>query len=360
MKKVKVNYIAFFHTQTYYYYAVERKLEYAQQLIGQLSSKSADLNWKVEDAGKDVGSLKCGFGTLKDDVTVLESARSAVTDAGTALDQHVDESASELSALMNAVEEKKETVNNVKDFTHPCGGSGWEQVEYLDFREGETPCPTSDSVIGQTMYPERPYTCGIDSDMFSRGCGILTIPVRGREYSKVCGRIRAYQFGTPDGFFLFHGASSDSINEPYLTGISLTHGASLQTGTSGEPATHIWSFVLGLTQFPSNPNVQSRRCPCDGGIDPPEFVGEDYFCEAAIESDVQQSNQFDNTFHFRNVLWDGKGCGDDSNCCSRIKHPYFVKQLEVSTTDDIDLRLCLFNGITRENVAIELIEVYIQ
>ena len=51
---------------------VERKLEHAQQLVGQLTSKSADLNWKVNDAEKDVGDLKCGFGTLKDDVTVLE------------------------------------------------------------------------------------------------------------------------------------------------------------------------------------------------------------------------------------------------------------------------------------------------
>ena len=43
--------------------------------MGQLNSKSADLNWKVEDAEKDVGDLKCGFSTLKDDVAVLESSK---------------------------------------------------------------------------------------------------------------------------------------------------------------------------------------------------------------------------------------------------------------------------------------------
>ena len=52
---------------------VERKLEHAQQLVDQLTSKSADLNWKVNDAEKDVGDLKCGFGTLKDDVAVSKT-----------------------------------------------------------------------------------------------------------------------------------------------------------------------------------------------------------------------------------------------------------------------------------------------
>ena len=46
--------------------------------------------------------------------------------------------------------------------------------------------------------------------------------------------------------------------------------------------------------------------------------------------------------------------GDEAECCSRIKHPYFVKELEASTTDDIDLRLCL------TIIALELIKIYIQ
>ena len=342
-------------------YAVEKKLEHAQQLVGQLKSKSAALNWKVEDAKKDVGYLKCGFGTLKDDVAVLESARSELlavaTDAGTSLEQHVDESASELSDLVNIVEEKKEKVEKVKDFTHPCGGSGWEQVEYLDFRDSGTSCP---SAFAQTLYPERPYTCGIKSSA-SGTCDLLTISVGGREYSKVCGRIRAYQFGTTDGFALYV-VFGITISFSYLSGISITHGGTI--GDPSDPPTHIWSFVAGLTQFQStaSPGFLRSHCPCGLGPDPPDFVGEDYFCESVIEEDIQPSNvdEFDSTFHFRSVLWDGEGCGDEAECCSRIKHPYFVKQLEASTMDDIDLRLCLSNDITQENIAIELIELYVQ
>ena len=160
-------------------------MAYAQQLLGQLNSKSTDLNWKVGDAQKDVGNLKCGFGTLKDDVTVLEGARSellaASTDAGTELEQHDAQSAADLSELLNTVKDKKEKVDNIKEFTHPCGGSGWEQVEYLDFRESGTLCP---SVFEQTMYPERPYTCGFRLPCL-QPCNLLTISVRAREYKCV-------------------------------------------------------------------------------------------------------------------------------------------------------------------------------
>ena len=337
---------------------VEGKLAYAQQLLGQLNSKSADLNWKVRDAQKDVGNLKCGFGTLKDDVTVLEGARSellaAATDTGTQLEQHNDQSAADLSELLNTVKYKKGKVDNIKEFTHPCGGSGWEQVEYLDYRESGTLCP---SVFAQTMYPERPYTCGFRSPLI-QPCTLLIISVGGKEYSKVCGRIRAYKYGLPDAFF--QGVQfGQTINDRYLSGISITHGGTFNDPS--DPPTHIWSFAAGRTQSPTS-TFMNRQCPCGIGPDPPDFVGEDYFCESSIEVDDTSDifTQLSTTFYFRNVLWDGEGCGAESECCSRIKHPYFVKQLEASTKDDIDLRLCLSDLPEEENIAIELIELYVQ
>ena len=44
----------------------------------------------------------------------------------------------------------------------------------------------------------------------------------------------------------------------------------------------------------------------------------------------------------------------------KLSHPYFVKQLEKPTTDDIDLRMCRGNGIFFEDVALELVEIYIE
>ena len=50
---------------------------------------------------------------------------------------------------------------------------------------------------------------------------LFSIPVSA-EYNKVCGRIKAYQFGNPDAFSQ-HTLGSISINEAYLSGISITH-----------------------------------------------------------------------------------------------------------------------------------------
>ena len=57
-------------------FAAIQKIEYAQQLLDKLESKSSDLDWKVSDIVEEVDDLRCGFDSLKDDVTVLESATS--------------------------------------------------------------------------------------------------------------------------------------------------------------------------------------------------------------------------------------------------------------------------------------------
>ena len=143
------------------------------------------------------------------------------------------------------------------------------------------------------------------------------------------------------------------INEAYVTGVILTHGGDL-SGTA-DLATHIWSFAMGSDQTVPFGFISNTHCPCDGGSSPPDFVGEDYFCEAAIE-------QLSGDILHPNVLWDGENCGTFGDCCTRLSHPYFVKQLEKPTTDDIDFRLC--NGDVGDDrfadVALELVEIYIQ
>ena len=102
-----------------------------------------------------------------------------------------------------------------------------------------------------------------------------------------------------------------------------------------------------------------HRCPCDDETASLTFVGEDYFCESSIERPSSLA-QFLTTFFFRECLWDGEGCADSSTCCSRIDHPYFIKDLDTPTSDDIDLRVCNGGPASQENFAIELIELYVQ
>ena len=47
----------------------------------------------------------------------------------------------------------------------------------------------------------------------------------GRQYSKVCGRVIAYQFGIPGAFNIPHfNPQPRSIDENYVEGVSITHG----------------------------------------------------------------------------------------------------------------------------------------
>ena len=91
-------------------------------------------------------------------MTVLESGKSQLlnleTETSSQLEQHIDETAVHLNDLLTTVQDKKETVNNIKEIAHPCGGPGWETVVYLDFRDLNTPCPNGTNKTGYT--PERP------------------------------------------------------------------------------------------------------------------------------------------------------------------------------------------------------------
>ena len=183
-------------------------------------------------------------------------------------------------------------------------------------------------------------------------CDATSFPV-GVEYSKVCGRIKAYQVGPSVAFF---SETEVNINEQYLDGISLTHG-----GIVGNAEGDATSFSAGSTDFDFGD--PSYDCPCNNnpGAAPPSFVGEDYFCESAYEGGDPGSTieQFFNN----DLLWDGKGCLDTgSECCSRVDGPYFTKQLEEKTRNPIDVRICGLNLLGAADYAIELIEIilYVQ
>ena len=128
--------------------------------------------------------------------------------------------------------------------------------------------------------------------------------------------------------------------------------------THGTPRNHIWTFVAGISEaYPTVPWV----CPCDAtmAIRVPSFVGEDYFCESGLhEPWTGASRQF--KFYSNDTLWDGEDCLPSSTCCSRRNPPYFVKKLPTSTTDDIEARICLYSPMSYENIAVELVELYVQ
>ena len=228
---------------------------------------------------------------------------------------------------------------------HTCGGTGgWRQVVNLDMTDNRTECPEG---WNMTDYSKR--TCGRASEgesLYASSCDSVTYPVCEGEYSQVCGRIKAYQWGWTGGF----GRSSPSAteNDAYFSGVAVMHGS---------PRQHIWTFVAGAAENYVIPNT--GLCPCDvyfAGSVPP-FVGEDYFCESGID-DPLNTSWF--SFHSDDILWDGKDCHSSSTCCSLHDPPFFTKTLSTPTTDELELRMCLYQSIARMNIAVELIKLYVK
>ena len=225
---------------------------------------------------------------------------------------------------------------------HSCGGHGWRRVVYLDMTNPNTTCPSGWKLTG---YSQR--TCGRNSTA-QKICNSATFPVSGGEYSRVCGRIRAYQWGATVGFYSYHEEFATTIDGPYVCGVSVTHGT---------PRNHIWTFAAGGSE---GNRRKTWVCPCSTGvnntIDVPGFVDGDYFCESGVNERWNGRKHY--TLHSNDTLWDGEDCPVSKRCCSYRNPPYFYKQLTTSTTDDIEARICLL--LHTSDVAVELMELYVR
>ena len=229
--------------------------------------------------------------------------------------------------------------------TYTCNGTpGWKRVVFIDMTDTSYDCPPG---LRLTSYSKR--TCG-RAHTISRDCSSTIFNIGGSEYSRVCGRIRGYQLGSPLSF-LGYNTYSQSLNNQYVDGVSLTHGPD-----GGRQ--HIWTFAAGLTE--ENYSYQRHLCPCDRStLDSPPFVGHDYFCESGTNR-LWTVNAFHGEFFPDDPLWDGEGCSSSSTCCQFNNPPWFTKNLPTSTTDDIELRLCLYNDSPNSDVPLQIIELYIQ
>ena len=78
---------------------------------------------------------------------------------------------------------------------HCCGSTGgWMRVAYLDMTDTSQQCPRGFRLITE---PKR--TCEL---IGWSGCISIVFPSRNIQYSKVCGRVRAYQYSAPIGIML--------------------------------------------------------------------------------------------------------------------------------------------------------------
>ena len=226
---------------------------------------------------------------------------------------------------------------------HCCNSSGgWTRVAYLNMTDPTQQCPDG---WRERRNPIRTCRRARGSHMNS-----VVFNTSGMFYNRVCGRIIAYQFGTPEAFAFYNANPRRYTFEgSYVDGVSVTYG---QQGRRS----HIWTFAGAKGE-----SYQSNVCPCtnpnttDNRI--PPWVGADYFCESGT------ATAQNGVFYQQDPLWDGQGCGPTSTCCSYNQPPWFCKQLRETTRENIEVRLMTGaspQSLEHEDTPIQLIELYIQ
>ena len=225
-----------------------------------------------------------------------------------------------------------------------CGSGpalGWTNVAHLDMSDSSQQCP--DNLILVTTHIRG---CGRTS-RYHITCDSVIYPVYGRTYSRVCGRVLAYQTGRASAFYNVIVRNQNSLELAYLNGVSLTHGP---PGSRQ----HIWSFVNG-DRDRSSAAVPST-CPCsvineNWNYQVPSFIGNDYFCESGNPGPRRIDGRF-----FNDTLWDGLGC-ESPSCCELNTPPWFCKTLPAPTTDDIELRSCYGDLLQNGNLTITNVNI---
>ena len=232
---------------------------------------------------------------------------------------------------------------NPDKYRYTCGGTdGWARIAYLNMSDSSHECPgelrETTRSVGRLCGRGLGFNYDIRAGRYI--CKSAIFPSNGTHYSSVCGRAIAYQHASAYTF----GSTSSNIDEYYADGLSLTHGP---VGARE----HIWTFV-------TTGNEVASGCPCNptsgSSVVVPSFMEENYFCE---------SGNYDSGLRafYDEPLWDGDGCFlPENNCCSFNNPPYFTRQLPASTSDDIELRDCMFSSYYGADTLIELIELYIK
>ena len=232
-----------------------------------------------------------------------------------------------------------------------CDGErGWMRVGYLNMSEPGATCPP-----GLTLRQFNNIDHGVCGRPMSSS---VVYSAHGVHYNKVCGQIRGYQFGRPNGL-----PPLNVIPEPpvpniencntYVDGVTLTYGSN--------PRKHIWTFACSVAEDGVLMPYRNAYCPCNNesvGTSVPSFVGSEYYCESGVH--IYRGLPSDFTLYSDDPLWDGQQCnGNEVPCCTNPKMPWFIKTLNDTTTEDIEVRVCGDENSNDEDTPLDIIELYI-
>ena len=224
------------------------------------------------------------------------------------------------------------------DFISTCAGvgGGWRRIVNINISARDD-CPGEWRKATQSGI----NFCRVASDG-GFTCSSANFSTNQISYQRVCGRARGYQKGFTYAFYGGHYWYRRTIDQDYVEGLSITY--------SSNPRQHIWTFAAGSGERVNRP----WNCPCIvSNAYHLSFVSKGYYCESG-------SVYFSSiaTYFFNDALWDAAGCVD--NCCDDTTQPWFYRQLNQTTQDDIEARICAADSFSVGSTLIDQLELYIQ
>ena len=238
---------------------------------------------------------------------------------------------------------KLETQNLISSNSEVCGGLGWRKIVDINMTNPSEVCPSSLTLVTSPV-----RGCG-RTQTGSNICESIMRSYPTNDYTKVCGRVLAYQRGRTYAF----AGSSSNIDRNYADGVSITRGPS-------GSRQHIWTFVAAQSETSSS-YLPGWNCECTNNQynwtnQVPSFMGNDYFCDTGNPGPSTVSS----TYYSDDPLWDGQGCGPHSSCCQLHNPPWFYKELPQATRDNIEIRLCIHGFSSHADVIVQVVEIYVK
>ena len=226
---------------------------------------------------------------------------------------------------------------------------GWTKIAYLNMTKPGATCPEGLSA--------RNYD-NLDHQLCSKlgnkgGCSSVYYPSN-VNYIKVCGQVRGYQYGSPNGAGPKLGGSKSytDIDEVYVDGVSITYGEN--------PRKHVWTYMG--SKFEQTSDISPYVCPCHTQYNqqllPLTFIGNDYYCESG---NPKLNIWYPSTLFFNDTLWDGEHCSaQEALCCNSTSMPWFTKALNEESNSPIEIRLCHDQESNTEDVPVDIIEILVK
>lgn len=207
-----------------------------------------------------------------------------------------------------------------------CDG-GWARVADINVADDPS-CPPEWAPSTQ------PVGCGRDESGDTMREVVFEVPYA---YDEVRGRARGIQFRLTDAFNA--GGDSATLADNYVDGLAILRG-------TDAPAEHVWTFAAGMAE--DSDLYDNAECPCAAGRQPPEFVGDHFFCESGVTGPDSSGG-----WEEADPLWDESDCGAED-------YDWFTRSMSAVSTAPLRARLLLDSVHGDEDVLVTELELWIR